>query len=148
MTGAKQTILISEIISICILTIVFIFAKPIVSAFGLGSEAVDYCTSHVRCVAVCLPVFATYFPLLGLFQGADNALFSTFAATGALTMRVISTYLLQGISGIGYHMVWWNTPFGWVFSFIITLVHFGRGKWKRKFEQDTESITTLEEVTA
>ena len=37
-TGAKHTILISEIISICILTVVFIFAKPIVTAFGLGLE--------------------------------------------------------------------------------------------------------------
>ena len=132
MTGAKQTIFISEIISICILTVVFIFAKPIVSAFGLGTEAVGYCTSHVRCVAVCLPVFAAYFPLLGLFQGADNALFSTFAATGALTMRVISTYLLQGIPSLGYQMVWWNTPFGWGLGCIAAWTHFLRGKWKHK----------------
>ena len=127
-TGAKQTVLISEIISVCILTIVFIFAKPIVTAFGLGSEAIGYCTAHVRFVALCMPIFASYFPLLGLFQGANNALFSTFAATGALTVRVATTYLFQGIPGAGYHMIWWNTLFGWGFSFIITWTHFLRGK--------------------
>ncbi len=129
-TGAKHTVLISEIITICILTVVFIFARPIVAAFGLGSEAIGYCAAHVRFVALCLPLFASYFPLLGLFQGANNALYSTFAATGALTVRVATTYLFQGIPGVGYHMIWWNTLFGWGFSFVISWVHFLRGKWK------------------
>lgn len=137
-TGAKHTVLISEIISVCILTVVFIFAKPIVTAFGLGEEAVEYCTAHVRFVALCLPLFASYFPLLGLFQGANNALFSTFAATGALTVRVATTYLFQGIPGVGYHMIWWNTIFGWGFSFIISWVHFLRGKWKKNLKQQEE----------
>ena len=78
MTGAKHTVIISEIISICILTVVFIFAQPLVTAFGLGQEAIAYCTSHVRFVALCLIPFASYFPLLGLFQGANNAIYSTF----------------------------------------------------------------------
>ena len=133
-TGAKQTVLISEIISICIVTVVFIFAKPIVSAFGLGPEAISYCTAHVRFVALSLPLFASYFPLLGLFQGANNALFSTFVATGALTVRVATTYLFQGIPGVGYHMIWWNTLFGWGFGCFIAWTHFLRGKWKPKLE--------------
>ena len=133
-TGAKHTVLISEIISACLLTIVFIFAKPVVTAFGLGPEAISYCTAHVRFVALCLPLFASYFPLLGLFQGANNALFSTFVATGALTVRVVTTYLFQGIPGVGYHMIWWNTLFGWGFSTVVTWTHFLRGKWRRKIE--------------
>jgi len=131
-TGAKHTVVISELISVCILTLVFIFARPIVTAFGLGPEAADYCTSHVRFVALCLPLFASYFPLLGLFQGANNALYSTFVATGALTVRVVTTYLFQGIPGVGYHMIWWNTLLGWGFSTIVTWTHFLRGKWKAK----------------
>lgn len=123
-TGAKQTALISEIISVCILTAVFVFARPIVAAFGLGQEAVEYCSAHVRFVALCLPLFASYFPLLGLFQGANNALFSTFVATGALTVRVAATYLFQGISGVGYRMIWWNTIFGWGLGFVISWTHF------------------------
>ena len=137
-TGAKHTVLISEIMSVFILTLVFIFARPIVTAFRLGEEAVDYCTAHVRFVALCLPLFASYFPLLGLFQGANNALFSTFVATGALTVRVVTTYLFQGIPGVGYHMIWWNTIFGWGLGFIISWIHFLRGKWKKKLKQQEE----------
>lgn len=127
--GAKHTVVISEIISICILPVVFIFDVPIITAFGLGPEAAGYCTSHVRCVAICLIPFASYFPLLGLFQGADNALYSTFVATSALIFRVISTYVLQEIPAISYHMIWWNTICGWGLGFILTWIHFLRGKW-------------------
>ena len=94
--------------------------------------AIAYCTSHVRFVALCLIPFASYFLLLGLFQGANNAIYSTFVATTALAVRVASTYALQGIPAISYHMVWWNTIFGWGLGFIVTWVHFLRGKWKVK----------------
>ena len=134
MTGAKQTVVISEIISICILTVVFIFARPIVTAFGLGPEAVGYCTSLVRCVAHCLILFASYFPFLGLFQGANDAFYATFVATSALAIRVASTYLLQEIPAVSYRMVWWNTLFGWGLGFILTWTHFLRGKWKQKWK--------------
>lgn len=131
-TGAKHTVIISEIISILILTVAFIFAEPIVTSFGLQTEAIGYCTSHVRCVAICLIPFASYFPFLGLFQGANDALYSTFVATSALAVRVISTYILQEIPSISYHMIWWNMLFGWGVGCIITWTHFLRGKWKEK----------------
>lgn len=129
-TGARHTVILSELISICILAVVFVFAAPIVTAFGLGEEAAGYCTAHVRCVALCLIPFASYFPLLGLFQGANNALYSTFVATSALAVRVLSTYVLQELPGIGYHMIWWNTLFGWGLGCILAWVHFFRGKWR------------------
>lgn len=129
-TGARHTVILSELISICILAVVFVFAAPIVTAFGLGEEAAGYCTAHVRCVALCLIPFASYFPLLGLFQGANNALYSTFVATSALAVRVLSTYVLQELPGIGYHMIWWNTLLGWGLGCILAWVHFFRGKWR------------------
>lgn len=142
MTGAKQTVVISEIISVIILAVVFIFAEPIVTAFGLQTEAIGYCTAHVRCVALCLIPFASYFPFLGLFQGANDALYSTLVATSALAIRVISTYVLQEIPAISYHMIWWNTLFGWGLGCIITWTHFLRGKWKVKSKG---KIKTIEE---
>ncbi len=46
-TGAKDTVVISEIISVCILVLVFLFAKPIITAFGLGSEAAAFGTLFI-----------------------------------------------------------------------------------------------------
>ncbi|MBD5150893.1 MAG: hypothetical protein HDT18_11130 [Oscillibacter sp.] len=139
-TGAKHTVILSEIISICILIVAFIFAEPIVTAFGLESKAIGYCTAHVRCIAICLIPFASYFPLLGLFQGANDALYSTFVATSALAVRVASTYILQEIPAISYHMVWWNAIFGWGLGCVLTWAHFLRGKWKTKVRNSNETI--------
>lgn len=139
-TGAKHTVILSEIISICILIVAFIFAEPIVTAFGLETEAIGYCTAHVRCVAICLIPFASYFPLLGLFQGANDALYSTFVATSALAGRVASTYILQEFPAIGYHMIWWNAIFGWGLGCVLTWTHFLRGKWSRKIKNSNEIV--------
>ncbi len=132
--GARHTVILSEIISIGILIVAFIFAEPIVTAFGLETEAIGYCTAHVRCVAICLIPFASYFPLLGLFQGANDALYSTFVATAALAIRVASTYVLQEIPAISYHMIWWNAMFGWGLGCVLTWTHFLKGKWKTKIK--------------
>lgn len=133
-TGTRHTVILSEIISVYILIVAFTFAQPMVTAFGLEPEAVGYCTSHVRCIAICLMIFASYFPLLGLFQGANDALYSTFVATAALAIRVVSTYVLKEIPAIGYRMIWWNTLFGWGLGCIVTWFHFLRGKWRAKID--------------
>lgn len=130
--GAKQTIEMCEIASGGILIGVLVFAQPIVSIFGLGNQAAEYCTAHIQCIALCLPVFAAYFPVLGLFQGANDALYSTCVALTALAVRVASTYILQEIQQISYHMIWWNAIFGWGIGCIITWTHFRRAKWQHK----------------
>ena len=139
-TGAKQTVILSEIISVSTLLIVFIFAPNIVAFFGLSSTAAGYCTAHIRCVAMCLILFAAYFPLLGLFQGANNAFYSTFVATMALFIRVVSTYTLQEIPSIGYHMIWWNTFFGWGLGFIITWLYFLKN-FRAKINMDIKNYS-------
>lgn len=130
--GAKQTIAISEIASCSIAAAAFLFAGPIVSIFGLGPQATAYCVAHVQCVAVCLAVFAAYFLLPGLFQGANDALYSTCVALTALATRVAATYILQEVPQISYHMIWWNAIFGWGVGCLITRVHFRRGRWRSK----------------
>lgn len=132
--GVKHTVIMSEIISIILIIIVYVFAQPIVGLFGLGAGAAVYCVAHTRCIALCLIPFASYFPLLGVFQGANDALYATLVAASALAMRVASTYLLKEVPQIGYHMVWWNTAFGWGLGFFITWFHYVRGKWKRKIK--------------
>ncbi len=139
-TGARHTVILSEIISVCILIVAFIFAEPIVTAFELEMEAIGYCTAHVRCVAICLIPFASYFPLLGLFQGTNDALYSTFVATAALAVRVASTYVLQEIPAISYHMIWWNAIFGWGLGCVLTWTHFFKGKWKTRIKISNEMI--------
>lgn len=64
---------------------------------------------------------------------------ATFVASTALAMRVASTYLLKGIPQFGYHMIWWNTAFGWRLGFIVTWTHYIRGKWYKVRKNSSHS---------
>ncbi len=123
-TGAKHTIVMSLLVGFIAAAAAFLFADLITASFALGREAAEYCTAHIQCIAVCLLLFAGYFPILGLFQGINHALYSTFIASNALAVRVISTYALQNIPAAGYRMIWWNMLFGWGVGFIITWMYF------------------------
>lgn len=135
-TGVIQTVILAELISVLIVIGLLIFVDPIIGLFGLGTQAAAYCTSHIRFVTSCLVIFAAYFPILGMFQGANDALFAAFVAAFALTLRVASTYMLKVMPQFDYHMIWWNTAFGWVPGFIITWQHYLRGKWRKNKTHD------------
>ncbi|MCM1468839.1 MAG: MATE family efflux transporter, partial [Bacteroides sp.] len=90
--GTKQTFIMSEIITVVLSVLVFFLAKQICTLFNLTIDATTYCTTHIRTVALLLPILAAYFPILGLFQGANNGFKATIVATSALLIRVITTY--------------------------------------------------------
>ena len=131
--GAKQTFLMSEIITIALAVAVFFLAKQITALFNLTDEATAYCLTHIRTIAILLPILAAYFPILGLFQGANNGFKATIVATAALAIRILVTYTLCYVPFMGYRIIWWNTAFGWVGGCIITWTFYFVGGWKKKW---------------
>lgn len=131
--GAKQTFFMSEIITIVLSVLVFIFAAQIATVFNLTDDAIAYCVAHIRATALLLPILAAYFPILGLFQGADNGFKATIVATTALLVRVLTTYTLCYLPFMGYHIIWWNTAFGWGSGLILTWSLYFHGGWKKKW---------------
>ncbi len=132
-TGVIQTVIISDLISLIIVAVLLLFVGPVIALFGLGPEAAAYCTMHIRFVTICLVIFASYFPILGTFQGTNDAFFAAMVAASALGLRVASAYILKSFPQFDFHMIWWNTAFGWLPGFIITWQHYLRGKWQKKF---------------
>ena len=110
--GAKQTFLMSEAVTLVLSAAVLIFAAQIAAVFSLTDEAIAYCIKHIRTTAILLPLLAAYFPILGLFQGADNGFKATIVATTALFIRALTTYTLCYLPFMGYRIIWWNTAFG------------------------------------
>ena len=131
--GAKQTFFMSEIITIVLSVAVFVFASQITALFNLTDEAMAYCLIHTRTIAILLPLLAAYFPILGLFQGANNGFKATIVATTALFMRVLATYTLCYLPFMGYRIIWWNTAFGWGAGLILTWSFYFHGGWKKKW---------------
>ncbi len=131
--GAKQTVIMSELITAVISVLLIIFTPQVIGLFGISGDAMTYCLQHIRTSALIMFIFAAYFPILGIFQGAGDAFKSTIVATCALGVRVLVMYTLCYVPFFGYRIVWFNGLFGYTVGLIITLIFFTRGDWKRKW---------------
>ncbi len=130
-SGAKQTILISLIMTVLISIIVWFSSDMIIELFGLGPEAAKYCLAHIRAVALINIVLSVYVPIFGLFQGAGYSILPMVVATCALFVRVSVTYLLRYSPFLGHTIVWWNGIFGYGVGFTITWSFYLSGLWNK-----------------
>lgn len=130
--GARQTILLSLIVTALIAVLILSFADPLIKLFGVSGQAMDYCRQHVRVTVLAFVLQCVYLPLFGVFQGAGDGFAITRTAAVALGIRVLTTYTLCYVPLFGYRIVWWNMVFGFIGGFIITWVHYLRGTWQYK----------------
>lgn len=129
--GAKQTVIISLLITVMISIIVWSLADNIIELFGLGPEAAGYCLEHIRAVALINIVLSVYVPIFGLFQGAGYSILPMIVAACALFVRVSVTYLFRYSPFLGHTIVWWNGIFGFGIGFMITWTFYLSGLWSR-----------------
>lgn len=129
--GVRQTILIVLGMTVCISGLVWVFAGTIIGLFSLSSQAAVYCLSHLRTVALVNIILSLYIPLFGVFQAANHGEAGTLVATGALSMRVLVTYLFRYSSFFGHTIIWWNGLFGFGMGFLISWTYYISGWWQR-----------------
>lgn len=130
-TGVRQTMLISLMMTVCISGIVWLFADDIITLFALSERASVYCLAHLRTVALINIILSMYIPLFGVFQGANHSGVPTVVATGALGMRVLTTYLFRYRLFLGYTIIWWNGLFGFGMGFLITWTYYLSRRWQK-----------------
>ena len=128
--GVRQTMIMSLALSIFISILVYIHAENIISFFGLSSDAAALCLQHLRAIAIINIVLMSYFPLFGVFQGANHSAYPMLVALVALTVRVISTYVFRYSPYFGQSIIWWNGIFGFSCAFCMTWGYYLSGKWK------------------
>ncbi|MBQ8086974.1 MAG: MATE family efflux transporter [Clostridia bacterium] len=129
--GVRQTIVISCICTLLISGAVWLLSENIITLFGLSDQAAVYCLDHLRTVAFINIILSLYIPLFGVFQGSNHSGFPAIVATGALTTRVLVTYLFKDSAFLGYRMIWWNGLFGFGLGFIISWSYYLSGRWQR-----------------
>ena len=93
-------------------------------------EATALCMRHLRAIAIINIVLSMYFPLFGVFQGANHSSVPMAVALIALSLRVISTYVFRYSPFFGESIIWWNGIFGFSAGLLINWGYFLSGKWK------------------
>lgn len=129
--GVRQTMIISLTMTFCIAALIWTGADSIIRLFALSDQAAVYCLAHLRTIAFVNIILSTYIPLFGVFQGANHSGVPTLVATGALSMRVLTTYLFRYSSFLGYRIIWWNGLFGFGMGFLISWSYYLSGRWKK-----------------
>lgn len=130
--GARQTVIISFLLTVCISILVWIFTDNIISLFGLSDQAAIYCNAHIKTITMINIILSIYIPLFGVFQGASHGEAATFVAIGALGTRVMVTYLFRYSSIFGHTIIWWNGLFGFGVGFLITWTYYLSNRWQKK----------------
>ncbi len=129
--GARQTVIMSLLLTICISACIWFFAGDLCHMFGLNQDAEAYCFRHLRAIALINIVLSSYIPLFGVFQGANHPAIPMIVAGCALGTRVIVVYLLRYSTFLGYSIIWWNGLFGFGVGFTITWLYYLSGRWHR-----------------
>ena len=129
--GARQCVLMSLSFTLVISALVWIFSDKIIVLFKLSEQAAIYCGSHLKTIALINIILSLYIPLFGVFQGSKHGSAATVVATGALTMRVLVTYIFSHSPIFGHTIIWWNGLFGFGMGFLITWSYYLSGRWQK-----------------
>lgn len=130
--GLKGAVCISAAFCVVISTLVFAFAKPLMTIFVDAGE-VEVIREGVRylhiegafyCGIGCL------FLLYGLYRALGKPGMSVVLTVISLGTRVALAYLLSAIPAIGVTGIWWSVPIGWGLADLAGLLYYKARKEK------------------
>lgn len=130
--GEKHLVILTLVMTLCVSIPFYLCAGPLAHLFGLSGASYAYGVESVHVMCFTMLILAPYFATFGLFQGAGDGFAATITAMCALATRVLVVYLFYRTAFFSYHILWWNTAFGFTVGNIIVWTHFFRGKWKNK----------------
>ncbi len=120
-------------------SLVWLLASPLAKLFGLGGLALEYCTHHLRAIALVNCILSMYVPLFGVCQGSNHSIVPTVVAIVVLGVRVLVTYLFRYSDIFGHTIIWWNGLFGFGLGFMICWGYYLSGRWRSKATLVTKS---------
>ena len=130
--GYRMTLIMSLLVTIVMCTLLYIFAGPVVTVFGLADDALLRGIEQIRFLTKFFWMFSAYITLAGLLQGAGDTVLQSITTLSALGTQIIAAYTLVHFGLLGYSAAWTTTPIGWAVAMIISHTRFFTGGWKKK----------------
>jgi len=129
--GTRYCLRLSNIISITLSTLIFIFAKPLVQMFNKDPEIVKYGVEMVR-FTVYSTVFIGWSHIYnGVCRGAGNVkLPMIIAIFSQVVVRYIYVTIAFSISTSVYH-IYVGSSIGFVVAGIVASIYFNFSKWTK-----------------
>ena len=134
--------------------IVFIFAKPLTTAFIPGEiETIASSALFIRIMALTFGFIGIQMAINGAFRGAGNTVISISLAIVSLwILQFPLAYILSKHTSMAEVGIWAAFPISNVIAAIITIIWFAKGTWKQnklteeiKLENQTTKEAIIEE---
>ena len=125
-SGLKSAVCISMSFCLVISTLVFLFARPLMTIFvdagetGVIMEGVRY----LRIEGVFYCGIGCLFLLYGLYRALGKPGMSVVLTVISLGTRVALAYLLSALPVFGVTGIWWSVPIGWALADIAGLFYY------------------------
>lgn len=144
-TGRRHARYIMVPTALVLSLILWVFAKPLISIFGVEGEALTLGIRHLRFIAPFFVIFAVYMSTVGVLTGAGDVLIAACITLSVLAVRVTSTYLFNYGFRLGFPSLYYASPLGWTCGFIMVWLRYRTGIWERKSIVRREQATAQEE---
>ena len=130
--GLLATHIMSMSLTIVMSLLLYIFAGPIVSLFGLSGGSRLIGVEQVRFLSMFFWTFSLFATFSGLIQGAGDTMLMSATSLSSLAIRIVTAYLTVGFGLLNYNAAWVTFPMGWSLAIIILVVRYITGGWKKK----------------
>ena len=131
-TGRKHARYIMVPTALIISLILWVFARPLVSIFGVEGESLTLGIQHLRFISPFFVIFALYMSSAGILTGSGDVLAAACVTLSVLGVRVAATYIFNYGFHLGFPSLYYANPIGWAFGFIVVWLRFRTGIWETK----------------
>jgi len=133
--GLKASILCCGAVSLCMTSVLTIFAEPIIRMFLSDTDAdvvraLSVGSEYIRVVGACLAVFAVYMLVKATFKGSGDMIWFIITTLLSFFIRLVVTVGFAGRFGVD--VIWWGFNLGWIISLLVALLRYVQGGWKKK----------------
>lgn len=124
MKGAKYSLIIGMVISVCISIIIVMFPSAFISIFNRDVDVVGIGNSYLRIVSVFYVIFAAMQILNGLLLGYSKSFVPMIASICSLCCLQVPVAIILSGTKLGYNGIWIAAPIGWFGGLLLRLIYF------------------------
>lgn len=130
--GFWSALIMTGLICAAFSVIIFALARPFVSMFGCGGDALDFGVQYLRFMACVLIIMTMLFISRGMLQGVGDVSITTVITFATLALRIILAYWMAGMPAIGRKAIYICMGIDFVIGSVFYVIRLASGTWKKK----------------
>lgn len=129
--GVKTSIIMAVTLAVSVTILFLSFSEELISLFNTDAQVVEIGSGYLLTIGPFFFLICISFMLTSAVRGAGDAMYSLISSMITLWLaRIPASYILSHFFGV--KGIWMGIPVGWVIGFIINIIYYKSGRWKRK----------------